>query len=165
MYFYFISMKQYLENFKLVLTNYNYLLLFFLIFFLMYFLFELLTDDALIKGNMGLSYFYVNYILQILISLLFSLYFTFFMYKYLMFSSFDKKQSATSFVGTFFGVLVGGCAACSLTVASYLGLGAVISFLPYYGIELKVIGFLMLVYANIFGIRDLQVCRVNFSKK
>ncbi len=158
-------MKQYLENFRLVFSNYRYTILFIILFSSLYFLFEILTDDALIKGNMGLSYFYVNYSLQIMISLLFALYFTFFIYKYIKFSSFDKKQSATSFIGTFFGVLVGGCAACSLTVASYLGLGAVISFLPYYGIELKVLGFLMLIYANIVGVRDLQICRLKFSKK
>jgi hypothetical protein len=158
-------MRDFLKNIILVFSNYKYLLLFFVLFGALFFLFELLTDDALIKGNLGLTYFYINFTLQLLISILFASFFTFFMYKYVAFSSFDKKNSATSFIGTIFGVLVGGCAACSLTVASYLGLGSVIAFLPYHGIELKLFGFLMLVYANFISIRDLQVCRINFNKK
>jgi hypothetical protein len=158
-------MKDFLKNIFLVFTNYKFLLLFLVLFSSLFFLFELLTDDALIKGNLGLIYFHINFMLQILISLLFASFFTFFMYKYIIFSTFDKKNSATSFVGTIFGVLVGGCAACSLTVASYLGLGSVIAFFPYHGIELKVFGFLMLIYANFMSIRDLQICRLNFNTK
>lgn len=158
-------MEDFFKNIFLVFSNYKYVLFFLFLFSSLFFLFELLTDDALIKGNLGLTYFYINFNLQILISLLFASFFTFFVYKYITFSTFDKKTSATSFLGTFFGVLVGGCAACSLTVASYLGLGSIIAFFPYHGIELKLLGFLMLGYANFMAIVDLQRCRINYSKK
>jgi hypothetical protein len=158
-------MNDFLKNIYLVFSNYRYVLFFLFLFFALFFLFEFLTDDALVKGNLGITYFYVNFVLQVGISFLFASFFTFFVYKYITFSTFDKKTSATSFLGTIFGVLVGGCAACSLTVASYLGLGSVIAFFPYHGIELKLFGFLMLIYANFMSIRDLQICRLNFNTK
>ena len=155
----------YFKNIVKVFSDYRYVLFFLSLFALMYILFEYLTDDALIKGNLGIVYFYANFLIQVLISVLFALFLTFFVYKYIAFSTFDKNGSVTSFVGTFVGILVGGCAACSLTVASYLGLGAFLVFLPYHGIELKIVSLLMLVYANVISVRDLEVCRINFSQK
>ena len=122
--------------------------------------FNLLTDDLLIKGNLGLSYYYINLISQFLISILFSSFLTFFIYKYFKFSTFDVKNSSTSFIGTFFGILVAGCPACSLTVASYIGLASLVSFLPFFGLELKLISIIMLIYANYSTINSLNTCQL-----
>jgi hypothetical protein len=46
---------------------------------------------------------------------------------------------------------------------SVLGLTSVISFLeifPYHGIELKILGFLLLVFSLLYLLRDLETCEI-----
>ena len=77
-----------------------------------------------------------------------------------MFNLVSFKENLSSGSGTFLGLLVAGCPACSITLASYLGLGSLISFLPWYGLELKIIAIFLLIYANISLLKNLKVCEI-----
>ncbi len=158
-----LNLNDFFNNLREVFSNFRYLIFFLVTFGLFYLFFELITNHDLIKGNLGLAHFYINYILQLLIAIFFASFLTFFVYKYVKFSSFDSKNSATSFIGTFFGILVAGCPACSITIASYIGLASLISLFPYHGLELKILGLLMLIYANYSSIKDLNQCRLKFK--
>ena len=59
-------MEDFFKNIFLVFSNYKYVLFFLFLFSSLFFLFELLTDDALIKGNLGLTYFYINFNLSLI---------------------------------------------------------------------------------------------------
>lgn len=148
------------ENFLEIYSNLKYTIFTAVTFILFILIFNSFTDYQLIKGNLGAFYLYVTISLQFLISLLFSIFLPISVYKYIKFSSFSIKENSTSFAGTFLGIIVAGCPACSITLASYIGLGTIISFLPYHGLELKIIAVPMLIYANYSILKDLNICKI-----
>lgn len=158
-------LKSLYDNFIEVFSKMSYLSLALIIFILMSLLFYQFTEVDLIKGNMGLTYYYVNTFLQGFISVLFALFVPLSIYKFKLFNQFSVKENSTSLVGAFLGTVVTGCAACSITLASYLGLAGAISLLPWYGLELKLISIPLLVYSVFFLLRDLKVCKVKPKKK
>lgn len=153
------------ENFLLVFKNWKYLVFGILVFIMISYLFFYFTHSDLIIGNEGLFYFSIQVFFQIGISLLFAIFLPISFYKYFLFSKFNAKENSTSLIGTFFGIVVAGCPACSVTVASYIGLAGIISLLPYHGLELKAIGFFLLIYANYSVLKDLQVCKIDKKRK
>lgn len=148
------------ENFKEVYSNKNYIIFTFITFTLIYTLFHYFTNSTIIKGNFGGLYLYTTILFQVIISLLFALFLPISIYKYVKFSNFSIKENSTSAFGTFLGILVAGCPACSITLASYLGLASIISFLPYYGLELKIIAVPLLAYSNYSILKDLNTCKI-----
>lgn len=90
-----------------------------------------------------------SFISLIIISILFGILIGMLIYK----TSITKKESAKRLgfftsTGVFLGVLAPGCAACGVGIASILGLGAFLSFLPYEGLELSVLSIALLLIAN-----------------
>lgn len=160
-----LKIKDFLLNIKEVFSKPKYVVIFFVVFFLLMSLFNLFTNHELIKGNLGTSYFYINAILQILISFLFAVFVPISIYKFVKFNAFSIKENSTSFIGGLLGILVAGCAACSITFASYVGLAGIVAFLPWYGLELKAISIPLLVYANYSTLVDLNVCKVKKKRK
>lgn len=68
-------------------------------------------------------------------------------------------------LGSFLSFSVAGCPSCSITLISYLGLSSVLSFLPYAGSELRLIGVIVMFIALRFLWRDLEVCTLPARKK
>jgi hypothetical protein len=126
--------------------------------------FAFFTDISMIGGNFGNIYLWFQLIMQTLISLLFGLFVPISLYKIIMFNSFSLKENLGSGGGTFLGVLVAGCPACSITLASYLGLASLVSFLPWYGLELKIIAVPILVYSIYSLLKDLKTCKIKKKK-
>lgn len=118
------------------------------------------TNFELIAGNFGHTYLWWQIIMQLLITILFGLFVPISLYKFLEFNSFSIKENISSGGGTFLGLLVAGCPACSITLASYLGLTSLITLLPWYGLELKIMAIPLLAYANISLLKDLKVCKI-----
>lgn len=153
-------MKQIGLNFVEVFSNWKYLLFSLFTFTVIGYIFFYFTDFIVIKGNFGGSYLYITILFQALISLLFALFIPISVYKYIKFSDLSLKENSSSFFGTFLGVLVAGCPACSITLATYLGLSGIISLLPWYGLELKVLAVPLLGYANYSILKDLNTCKI-----
>lgn len=115
------------------------------------------TDYATTAGNMGRLHANLEVILQSSIALFFGLNLNLLITK-LEIASFSKKATGTTTLGAIFSVLVSGCPACSITLASYLGLASVISALPFAGLELKVVGLALLVWSSIDLLKKLTIC-------
>ena len=147
-------MNEFKNNFLEIFKNKNYVFLSIITFILIGLVFEYFTDSELIKGNMGANYLYILITSQILISFLFAIFISAFYYKYKKFNIIETNENRTSFSALFLGVLVAGCPACSVSIASYIGLAGLISLFPYYGLELKIIAIPMLVYANYYSIKN-----------
>jgi len=77
------------------------------------------------------------------LALLFGIFLAITLYKY---KRFDTVKTTTWFLWGFLGVLVSGCPSCSITFATYLGLSAILTVLPFSGLELKVIGIIILLF-------------------
>lgn len=158
-------MKDILSHFKEVFSNIRYLIFSLAVFGIVYYLFELFTYKDLIIGNYGLNYYLISVFSQFLISVLFSLFLTLSMYKYITFSTYSPKEGSTSFFATFVGILAAGCPACSITIASYIGLAGLLALLPYDGLELKIIAIPMLIYANYSVSKNLMSCNISLKSK
>jgi len=123
-------------------------------------LFFLFTNKDLIIWNLWINFYITELILDIFIALLFWLFIGSTVYKIFYFSTHTKKHLWVWGVASFFGILVSGCPACSITLASYLGLASILSILPYHWIELKVLSFIMLLYVVYDTLKTLEVCSI-----
>lgn len=157
--------KEIKNNFVEVFSNWKYSLLGLIALFVMGFPFYYFTNLELLQGNFGNLYMWTQIILQSIITILFAIFLPVSVYKYVKFSSFSLKENTTSGFGAFIGVLVAGCPACSITLASYLGLAGLISYLPWYGLELKIIAVPLLLYANTVLLKNMNKCKLKIKKK
>jgi len=119
-------------------------------------------QKELIIWNLGYIFFITEVSLTILISILFWLFLwsTFYKIEY-----FKIKKTGIWFFWWFLWVLVSGCPACSITLASYIWLASIISALPYYWLELKVLSLGMLLYANYATLNNLELCKIKVKPK
>lgn len=91
-----------------------------------------------------------SFVSLIIISILFGILFSFLIYKTKTLKSQNSGEKMGFFatIGIFLGVLAPGCAACGIGIASALGLGAFVTFLPYDGLELSILAIILLLVAN-----------------
>lgn len=118
------------------------------------------SNFALTRGNLGVEYAIAELTLQILITLLFALFVAATVYKIIHFSQFSRKHSGAGIIAGFFGTLVVGCPACSISFVTYLGLTGVVGLVPGGGMTLKIISVFMLIFTDIYLLRNLEVCSV-----
>jgi len=118
------------------------------------------SNFALTQGNLGTEYAISELTLQILITLLFALFVAATVYKIIHFSHFSRKHSGAGVIAGFFGTLVVGCPACSISFVTYLGLTGVVGLIPGGGMTLKVVSVLMLIFTDIYLLRNLEVCSI-----
>jgi len=121
------------------------------------------TNKDLIIWNLWYNFYIVEIVLSISISLLFALFMWASLYKMFFFSQIDWRNITKNvwwFIWWFLWILVSWCPACSITIASYIWLASLISLLPYYGLELKIISVIMLIYVNYSIIKNLEVCKM-----
>lgn len=125
---------------------------------IMGYVFWYFTDSRFIIGNLGKTYNNIQIISQFVITFLFSLNITLLINK-LELASLDKSNSSLIGISGLFGIVASGCPACGITFASYIGLSSVLSALPYYGLELKIIGILVLLYST-FDLTKSITCKI-----
>ncbi len=125
---------------------------------LLWYVIEYFSDRALIAGNFWDTYATINLIFDIINIILIWLFVASFVYKRRLFGS-SSKNNQSGWFGSITSVLVSGCPACSITLASYLGLASFFALLPYNGLELKVVGSLVLMWSVYTNIKDLTTCR------
>ncbi len=157
--------KQISQNLKLVFSNWKYVILSLSIFLSFQLVFYAFANTALTIGNLGMTYFIVQTISQSLISVLFAIFVAVSIYKIILFSDFSVKENTSSFIGGIVTVIVAGCPACSVTLASYIGLAGFFSLFPFLGLELKVITVPILLWANYSVLKTLTACQMDLSKK
>ena len=124
---------------------------------LLWYVIEYFSDRALIAGNFWSTYATINLIFDIINIILIWLFVASFVYKRRLFWN-SSKNNQSGWFGSVTSVLVSGCPACSITLASYLGLASLFALLPYNGLELKVVGTLVLIWSVYTNIKDLTSC-------
>ena len=115
-------------------------------------------DRTLVIGNLWYAFYLTEMTLSYIISILFWIFLgaSFYKIRY-----FQVHSTASWAVGGVLWVLVAGCPACSITLASYIWLAWIISVLPFYGLELKIMSILLLVFSVISILKNLEICKVN----
>jgi hypothetical protein len=125
----------------------------------LWYVIEYFSDRGLIFGNFWSIYATINLTFDILNVLLIWLFVASFVYKRRLFGR-SSKNNQSGWFGSITSVLVSGCPACSITLASYLGLASFFALLPYNGLELKIVGTLVLIWSVYTNIKNLTVCSI-----
>ena len=118
------------------------------------------TQYQLIRGNLGVLHANIIVVLQGLLVVLFPINVTLLFDKIRTAASMSHKQYGSGALGSFFGVLVLGCPACSIGLASFLGLASILSSLPFFGTELKVLGVGLLFYSTNSLLKNVNICEI-----
>jgi hypothetical protein len=117
-------------------------------------------ESELIIWNLWYSFFITEVILSIFITWLFWVFLWSSLYKV---NFFNTRESKTWYFWGFLGLIVSGCPACSITLASYIWLAGIISTFPYHWLELKFLSIFMLTYACYSTLNNLELCRVKIK--
>lgn len=120
------------------------------------------TDVRIMLGNYGKPFTYTDVSLSMLMVVGFPLFLVGLFYKWLRFWHRENLDAKTG-IGTIsglIGTILSGCSCCGLTLASYFGLLPLMSFLPYSGLEIKILGTLGLLWAIRDTYQNLETCRV-----
>ena len=161
-------MKNYLIGFKEVFSKPFYVLVAFSGALLFYLLNVIISDFSglrAIAGNYSffismklVFYYFVGFLSTldlysaffiVLIALLFGSYISLFTFKVVQIRKSRDEGSFVCTLGVLLGFIATGCAACGVGIASVLGLGGFLIFLPFNGMEIYVIAVILLLYANI----------------
>ena len=105
------------------------------------------TKFDVMLGNLGILHTAAYSLLNGLVAILFGVYLALLIHGINKTKSLSLKKSGSGIIGAGSSVLVTGCVACSVTLASYLGLASVLTALPLYGLELNAAGVLLLSYS------------------
>ncbi len=118
-------------------------------------------DSQIIIWNKWYIYYYFEMSLDFLIMLLFWIFLWATLYKMTYFSTW---KTWVWFLWGFLWILVSGCPSCTITLASYFWLAWIVSVLPFWWIELKVISVLILLYVCYSTLKNLEVCNLKIKK-
>ncbi|HLD59750.1 MAG TPA: hypothetical protein VI912_02055 [Candidatus Bilamarchaeaceae archaeon] len=118
------------------------------------------TDYELIVGNFNQIYANSQVIAQVILSILFGINVSILYYKLKTVSALKPKDYGSTATGSILGIIVSGCPSCGVTLASYLGLASFFSSFPFFGLEIKILGILILIYSINNLLKNLDLCEV-----
>jgi hypothetical protein len=147
-----------IKRILLICSQIKYLSSFILSGSLFFFVSFYFTNLDLIIGNMGLFYAATLIVFQTILSILFGINFSLLLYKFDMISTIDTKDAGCITFGSIIAIIVSGCPLCGVTLASYLGIASLFSILPSFGLELKFVGIVVLLYSINVLIDGLDKC-------
>ncbi len=131
------------EQIKAVLSEKKYRLVFLFSLFTLLLIITYFTNLELNLNNFG-TVAYFQLATDIGIAFVFAAFLALFIHNY---DTTKKFHQGEGLIGGIIGTLFFGCAACSITLAGYLGVAGFISFFPLYGLELKILALGILVFA------------------
>lgn len=152
-------MKEIIRNIKLVIKNKKYLLIFIVTTLLFLYVGYITFNYENSLGNLWKTITYWEITLHILLSILFGIFLSGQIYKIYAMWTIKTEGKSKGILWWIFGVLITGCPSCSIGIASYLGLSSILSFLPRYGLELKIAAVVLLLWANYSLYKNLLVCK------
>ncbi|HLD88596.1 MAG TPA: hypothetical protein VI894_00165 [Candidatus Nanoarchaeia archaeon] len=153
-----------IRNIKEVLKHQKYLLLCFSSSIILLMISLYLTKIAILIVGLGTAHTVASIILDVLLSLLFGLNVALMVYKFDSAKKTGLKEGGTVFSGAFLGSIASGCPACSVTLASLLGLTGFILTLPFKGLEFKVLGIVVLGFSTAMLSKNME-CKECFCQK
>lgn len=160
-----MMMSLFFSNVKKVFTNRVAMLIWLLCTIVFLWVSKYFSNIPLMMWNLWYTRAYISISLHVLIWMLLGILVWSMVYKWRYFSKFDTTWWALWWAGSFLGILITWCPSCSITVASYLGLWSLISLLPFYWLEVKVLWLLLLWYSVYDTIKNLETCAMKKSRK
>jgi membrane protease YdiL (CAAX protease family) len=120
------------------------------------------TDIKIIFGNYGNIHGYTDIILSILMIIGFPLFIVALTYRSLKYwkRADINWKSINWMIGGFIWTIISGASCCGATLATSFGLLPLMSFLPYSGLEIKLIGAVWLLFAIEEILKNLETCKI-----
>jgi len=136
------SLNALLGNFKLIASQFSLVLIF----------------DLLVSAHKTMST--VSFVFLLIISLLSGIVFSLSIF---LFKRQVSYSAGVGFTGIISSILVPACSSCALGLAGILGIGGFLSVLPFKGLELGVLGMVLLSVSIVYlsGKIAKKVCEVN----
>lgn len=153
-------MSKFAYNLSLIFKNKRSLTVSIIVFVIIILILFDITDYKLLRWNIGPLYTNIWIAIDMIFALLFAVFLGSFVYKMLLFG---KSKNIWWWLGWFLSVLVTWCTSCTLTLASYIGLGSLIALLPFWGIELKILWLILVIYGVYDSVSHLTECKVKNS--
>ena len=118
------------------------------------------SNFELVSGNLGRIHAVIVLASQYLITILFGLNVGLLTNKLITVSAVNQGTYGTATLGSIFGILVVGCPACSIGLASILGLSAFLVALPFFGLEFNILAVALLIYSTNSLLKVGNTCKV-----
>lgn len=162
----FEKIKEAFGMVKRVLSKWNYFFIFLITALISFLVFYKLTLATVADNSLeifvemsGLNYTFFNLVVLVIISLLFGVFLSLFVYRVVLM----RKMSKTGLFGTVglaFGLFSAGCPMCGSVFFALIGMPLALFYLPFKGLELKVLSIVFLLFSNYFLARSLTNCEV-----
>jgi len=132
-----------------------------IVFFLILLLWYFTIDISLLEINFGIGYAIIHIILHILISIWVAWLFMIENYSFQKKKEIsDKKPGILWLFWSIIWIIITGCPVCWWTLVSALWLSGLLSFLPWYGLELKLLSVFVLFWAQDILIGNIDRCQL-----
>lgn len=162
-------MKNFFDTLKTVFENKKYLYTSLVVAIVSFGVFYKLTLFSIANNSLkiyimmsGYNYTYFTLLSFAIISLLFGIYFSLILYKF----NLTKKQRKTGIIGGFFGFIgfiigsfAAGCPTCGAFLLGLFGAPLALMYLPYDGMELRILSILILGTSIYFMTKSLSKCK------
>lgn len=119
------------------------------------------TDIAQMSWNLGKVITYTQIVAHALLAILFGIFITATIYKIRWMKNPHTTTTWSWLLGGFLSTIVIGCPACSIGLASYLGLWWILINLPWFGLEVKLVWLALLSRATWTTLKDLYTCKIH----
>lgn len=107
------------------------------------------TKYNLTKANLGVLFANSEIILQILIAIFFAINIPILGYRLKYTTGVKIASTGSAAIGSLIAIIVSGSPIYGVSIASFLGITSFLSTLPFYGLEVKVLGLFLLIYSTI----------------
>lgn len=114
-------------------------------------------------GNLWAVISYAQIISHVLLALFFWLFIAATIYKIRYMNQFHSSSTSSGIIGGLLSAVVIWCPACSIGLASYLGLSTFLVSLPRFGLEIKLLGLIIVIWVSYYTLKNLFVCKVKKS--
>lgn len=150
------------KNLQHLLSSRKRLLMCILLIIILTWLWWYTTDLKIMFGNYGSIHTYTDIILSITMIITFPIFIVALIYrswKYWKRADIDWK-SINWIIWGIIWTIISGASCCGATLAASFGLLPLMSFLPYSGLEIKILGAIWLLYALWEILVNLETCKI-----
>lgn len=155
------------QNLKNIFSRPLYTCLFIFLIILFGLLWYFFTDFALMKGNYTSTRYYSDIVISWINIIIFSLFIVAWIFRAWSFGNTGKSENL-GFLGGIVAILISGSLCCGTSLLLVFGGTTIIAFisefLPFRGMEIKILSVIILFISLFVLLKNLLVCKTNIKK-
>lgn len=163
----FRKIKESINFLERFLSYQRYFLIFIIVSFISFVVFYKLTLVNIANQSLkifvmmsGFQYTVVQLFILGIISLLFGIFVSLLVYKIRLTQKIKKSSSMWGSFGLIFGLFSAGCPTCGALLFSLIGMPLALMYLPFKGLELKILSIILMSISIYFLSRSLIECKI-----